>query len=211
MTATTVFTTYRTWETQKSNAKFSANNDFSATSQNCCFEADTTKAGDVSQLLSQATMQMQKFANSKYKTNVMIEPTEIDQIKNSLNNYVSDDTKVAEFKKEILNDLTDFQEQIKTNYIGRIEDFYKQKQLCERQIKVLDVEKHKLIMDRLSKIEWPYDKKTQEYDNKIAALKTQSKQLEQKMEEAQQMRPAANEKDLLIYQLKLKEKYSKKD
>lgn len=163
---------------------------------------------DYNKILSQTTMSMQKFANSHYKNSVMLEPKEIDQIKDSLNNFSSNDSKVSEFKKELLNDLTNFQNQIKTNYVDRITEYRKQQQLCEKQIKVLEFEKNKLIMDRLSKISWPYDEKTKEYDNKIATLTIQSQQYAQKAQQAQQMRPAANEKDILLYQLKLKEKYS---
>jgi len=175
--------------------------------ENCCFTAE--KPTDYSKILSQTTISLNKFANSHYKTTVMLEPNEIDHIKDSLNNYKSDDSRVTEFKNQLLGDLTDFQKQIKTNYSERIADYRKQQLLCEKQIQILNVEKHKLIMNRLSKIAWPYDDKTKEYDNKIAMLTTQSQQYAQKATQAEQMRPAANEKDVLLYQMKLKDKYSK--
>ncbi len=163
---------------------------------------------DYGKIFKQTTLSIKKFANAYYKTTTMIEPRDIEQIKVALNNYACKDVKVKEFKRELIEDLTAFQNQINTNYKERIAENKRKKQICERQIQVLEVEKNKLIMDRLSRIEWPYDSKTKEYDTKIAMFELQATQFGQKAEQMQQMRPMANEKEILIYELKLKEKFA---
>lgn len=207
MTGTTVFTTYRTWETQKSNPAKAEGNPFSV-EKKVCYTEEAVTSGNISELLSQTAMSMNNFAHSPYKAKVMLEPAEIDKIKSSLSKFTSDDKKAIEFKKEIINDLTNLQNQIKENYMGRIQGLYTKKETCERQIKVLEDKKYGLIKERLAKIEWPYDEKTKACDVEIARLKVLAQQYQQKMEYEQQMRPAANEKDILLYQLKQKEKYS---
>jgi hypothetical protein len=146
--------------------------------------------------------------NARYKAYKFIEVADIKQIKTTLSTYTNDDEKVNAFKEELLEDLTNFEKQIKTNHVQKIEELKKEKQFNERQLKVLDFAKHKLIMERLSRVEWPYDAKTKEFDTKIAALQVNIKRLEQKIEEAVKYRPLAKEKEILMYQMQLKEKYS---
>lgn len=165
---------------------------------------------DCEKILNMTALSIKMFANSYYKKLPFLEPSDIDQIKESLNNYAKSDEKLKEFKKVIIEDLTAFQKQIKANHVQKLADLGRQKQLCERQIVALEFEKNKLIMDRLSKVVWPYDEKTKEYDAKIAALQLQVKKYNQKIEETQQMKPIANEKDILMYRMHLNEKYRRK-
>lgn len=177
------------------------------------FELLTAPAKDViedyNKIFNQTTLSLKRLSNSNYKATVGLEPSEIEHIKASLNNYACNDERVAEFKQQIIEDLSTFQKQIKTSYIEKIAEYNKKKQLCEKQIKVYENEKNKTIMERLSRIVWPYDEKTKELDNKIAALEIQAKQYEQKATLAATMRPVANEKEILIYEMQLKEKFGK--
>lgn len=167
-----------------------------------------TTIEDYNKIFRQTTLSIKKFANSCYKSTTSLEPSDIEQIKKSLNNYACGDAKVKEFKQELIDDLTEFQKQIRTSYTTKIAEYTKKKLECEKQIGILEFEKNKLIMERLSRIEWPYDAKTKEYENKIASLEIQAKQYGQKAEQIQTMRPAANEKEILLYELKLKEKFA---
>lgn len=166
-------------------------------------------AADVAKIIAQTAMSLKQYSQVHYKTTPYLEPSEVDQIKTALNNYANNNEALKSFKKELLEDLTNFQEQIKVNQAQRLQDLRNQKANCEKQLMILNVEKSKLIMDRLSKIVWPYDQKTSAYSKKIAALETQLEQLAQKITDLKKMRPAANEKDILLYQLHLKEKYTK--
>lgn len=175
---------------------------------NSCFVKKSEPVNDRAMLVSQVTRSIKSISNAPYKSSTSLEPPEIEHIKDCLNNYACSDEKTAEFKKEIITDLNNFQKQIKEKHYLQIAEFTKKQQFCEKQIRVYEFEKNKLIMDRLSKISWPYDEKTKEYDNKIASLQIQAQQYAQRALAAQQMRPAANGKDLLLYQMQLKEKYS---
>lgn len=165
---------------------------------------------DYEKILNMTSLSIKMFANSFYKSSEFLEPSDIEQIKDSLNNYVNNNEKVVEFKNAILNDLTKFQKQIKVNHVQKLAELEKQRQFSEKQLRVLEFEKQKLVMDRLSKIAWPYDAKTKEYDSKIAASQMQVQKLAQKIEELQHMRPAANEKEILLYRMYLTEKYKQK-
>lgn len=148
-------------------------------------------------------------ASSNYKAHTFIEESDIEKIKSSLNKFVNKDEKVNEFKKALINDLTDFQKQIKINHAQNIADLTEEKQFCEKQIKIFEFAKHKLVMSRLSKIEWPYDEKTKEYDKKIEILEAKLKKIEQSIDLAKTMRPMAKEKDIIMYQVQLEKKFAK--
>lgn len=160
-------------------------------------------------LLKLTAMSVKMHSTSYYKAFTSLEPVEIEQIKKALENYKNDNAKVNEFKEELINDLTNFQQKIKSNQIQKLNELRKQRHLMERQLRIFSVEKHKLIMDRLSKIAWPYDEKTKDYDRKIAQIEKQLEQNEQKIINLKAMRPMANEKEILMYQLHLKEKFGK--
>lgn len=172
-------------------------------------EAEKDFTADYEKVLNMTTLSMKMFANSYYKSATFLEASDIEQIKDSLNNYTNDSDKVTEFKNAIIDDLTEFQKQIKTNHVQKLAELGKQKQFLEKQIRILDVEKNKLVMERLAKIVWPYDQKTKEYDAKIAKLQMQVQKYAQKIEDLQQMRPAADEKDILLYQMSFKDKFKK--
>lgn len=165
---------------------------------------------DREKILNQTALSIKMYSNSYYKNVANIEPHEIEQIKKGLNNYANDQEQIKAFKKEIIEDLTEFQKQIKANHIKKITDLTKEKQLYEKQLRVLEFEKNKLIMDRLSKIIWPYDKITKEYDSKIAQLQAKVQHYVGKIQYLQAMRPTANEKDILLYKMHLKEKFADK-
>lgn len=165
---------------------------------------------DYEKILSMTSLSIKMFANSFYKASEFLEPSDIEQIKESLNNYANNNEKVEEFKNAILNDLTKFQKQIKVNHVQKIAELERQKQLSEKNLRVIEYEKKKLVMDRLSKVIWPYDAKTKEFDVKIASLQLQVQKYAQKIEELVQKRPAANEKEILLYRMYLNEKYKQK-
>lgn len=166
--------------------------------------ADCTS--EYEKIFNLTSLSLKMFANSYYKSQPFLEVSDIEQIKESLNNYPNEDTKVKEFKTAIIKDLTIFQQQIKSNHVQRLAELTKQKQFLDKQVRILDFEKNKLIMDRLSKVSWPYDHKTKEYDAKIAKLQMQAKKFEQKIEELKSKKPTANEKDIILYQMALREK-----
>lgn len=172
--------------------------------------ADEDVTADYQKVLNMTALSMKMFANSYYKSAVFLDLSDIEHIKDSLSNYTNGNESVVEFKNVIICDLTNFQNQIKANYIEKLSELGTQKQFLEKQAKVLDFERTKLIKERLAKIAWPYDQKTKEYDSKIAKLQMQIQKFEQKIHELQQMRPMASEKDILVFQMSLKDKLAKK-
>lgn len=177
-------------------------------SLNCCNnlqEEDSMKTYE--QILKMIPLSMKMMSNAYYKNTKFLELSEVEQIKSSLNNYAKDNKDIDGFKRVIIDDLTEFQNQIKTQYSERLNELIKQKQLCEKQLRIADYDKNKLIMDRLAKIVWPYDQKTKEYDLQITKLQTQIQKYNQKIEELKQMKPIATEKDIILYQMAFKNKY----
>ena len=164
-------------------------------------------SGDYEKVVRFVAMSMKNMSNAYYKTSTFLDTQDVEQIKSALNNYIKADLKDCSFKKSIMEDLTDIQNKIKTKHIQKQKDLENEKTACERQAKVLEFAKSKLIMDRLSKIQWPYDSKTQEYENQIQKLIIKAEKSGQKLEELKKMRPVADEKDILIYQMNIKEKY----
>lgn len=165
---------------------------------------------DYARLVDLTEESISKYTSSQYKFTNCLEPNEIEQIKKALKKYTNDNEKVNAFKKEILEDLTAFQQNILTSHKERIIEVAKEKETCEKQMRICESEKNRLIMDRLSKIVWPYDETTKEYDAKIAQLQAKVQQYSNKIETLKTMRPSANERDILLFKLQLKEKFSNK-
>jgi len=165
---------------------------------------------DSDNMLDIAEASIKRFADSQYKTNTYLEPYEIEHIKKALIDYVNNHEKSGSFKNEIIEDLTAFQKQILTNHKERITELTKEKGIFEKQLRILECNKNQLIMERLSQIVWPYDAKTKEYDQKTAQLQAKIQQYASKIENLKGMRPAANERDILLYTLHLKEKFADK-
>lgn len=162
---------------------------------------------DYAKVVNHTTLAMKKFSNSQFKATTSLDVSDLEQIKNALRNFACEGEHSKQIKDEIINDLTDFQKRINTMHFQNIAEHAKQKQSCEKELRTLEFAKHKLIADRLSKILWPYDAKTKEYDAKIALLQTKIQQYEQKISYSKKLRPVANAKDILLYEMKLKEKY----
>lgn len=147
---------------------------------------------------------MNAAANQKFKGSTFLEPCELEDVKKILDTEQCDTETKNKFEKE----LTNFQEQIKTNYVQQINEYNEKKILCDMQIERLESLKKHLVMERLSQMSWPYDEKTREYDRKIASLKIQSERCYQRVQEIRTLRPAAKEKDILIFQVQLKDKFT---
>lgn len=160
-------------------------------------------------LVRYTAMSIKMLTNSYYKTESFIEPTDIDYVKQSLRNYAKNDDKLKGFRDAIINDLTEFQNQIKAKHVQTQARLYKEQQLCERQIQVLATAKSKLVRERLAKVLWPYDAKTKAYDAKISALQITNQKYIEKIENMKKSKPLASEKDVIIYQMQFKEKFTK--
>ena len=174
-------------------------------------EVDNTSQEEnqnIEKLFNMTNMSIKMYSKSYYKKSASLDTIELEQIKNALENYKNNNERVKNFKNEIIENLTSFQQQIRTNHVQKIVELRKEQKLMEKECAVLNVEKHKLIMDRLSKILWPYDEKTKQYDARIAATELKIKRLAQRAEELEAARPSAKEKDILLYQMQLKEKYA---
>ena len=55
-----------------------------------------------------------------------MEPSDLDQIKSALSNYANKNESIKAFKKELIEDLTNFQNQIKVTQVQRLEELKKQ-------------------------------------------------------------------------------------
>lgn len=163
---------------------------------------------DFKKLVSMTNMSIKMLSTSYYKSGTYLEPSDIDQIKASLNNFAHKNQIVFDFKQSIIHDLTQFQKQIRENHIKEIVDITKQKQEYEKMAVLLEKEKEQLVRNRLAKMVWPYDAKTKEYDNKIAMTKARAEQFAQKVAALKDKKAAASEKDILVFQMQLKEKFA---
>lgn len=153
--------------------------------------------------LDKITAEIKTTASSQFKGIAYIEPNEIENIKKMLVTEECDSRKKQELEKE----LTNFQKNITANYFHNLNEYKENRIDCIAQIARLEDVKKQLVMNRLSQMVWPYDQKTKEYDAKIANLKIQLARTEQKLSEIEAMSPAAHEKDILLFQVQLKEKF----
>lgn len=145
------------------------------------------------------------MANIQYKGSSYVEPREIEQVKMLLETEQCD----ATAKKEIQQELTKFQESIQTNYKSTIAKYRNIKMELEEQVDILEQEKSKIVSRRISQFLWPFTDSTRAYDGKIYNLKCKIKSCDAKIEEASSMRPMAREKEIIKFNMQMKEKFSK--
>lgn len=159
---------------------------------------------DFDHVINAVVASITKTANIPTKGVPFIEPIEIENIKNSLDRVSGNNEAFAEVK----NELTNFQNQIKSNYAKKVKDYNIERMAYDREILMLEEAKKEIVMARASKMLWPFDEKTRAIDKKVEVLKIKSQRCAQKVSDILTMRPAANEKDLLIFKSQLKEKFS---
>lgn len=169
------------------------------------FDNDFVK--DYEKIIDLTTLSMDMYAHIYYKNFSYLEPIDIDQIKKSLNKFISNNNKTLDFKNELMDDLTAFQQQIKENQINKISEIANQKLACEKRLKFLNVQKQEYIINRLSCLKWPFDNEYKKYNAQISELENKSKYNTNKMIYLQKLRPSADEKDILLYKMHLKEKF----
>ena len=143
-------------------------------------------------------------ASLQFKGSSFVEPQEIDQVKKilqgeSCNIYT---------KKQIEQELTNFQNKINSEYKDKIKEYSAAKIELEDKLDVLESRKSKLVAERLAQFAWPFDEQTRAYDRKIYEFKARIRSFELKIQSVEAMRPAAREKDILVFQHQLKEKFS---
>jgi len=160
---------------------------------------------DLGLIIDKISNEMNKIANLRWKGHTFIEPSEIENIKK---NILTVDKRITKKGAELQKELTGFQERIFSDYRNMVSEYHSKKMDCLAQIDILESEKRQLVMKKLSQGLWPFDKKIKAYDTQIANLKLKFKRYTQKLETVEAMRPAANEKEILMFQMELKEKFA---
>jgi len=155
-------------------------------------------------LVDKIAAALKTAANQQFKGTTFLEPNEVEDVKKILEAEHCDNTKKAELEKE----LTKFQNGIISNYKQKLNELDEKKIAVENQLATLTSQKNSLVMKRLSKMLWPFNAETAKYEAKIEVLKTQLAKFQQKIEAIESMRPAAGEKDLLLFNVQLKEKFN---
>ena len=155
-------------------------------------------------LVDKIARALKSAANSQFKGTTFLEPQEVENVKKSLATEHCDNNQKAELEKE----LTKFQAEITSNYRQKIKECNEKKIYLEKQIGILTNIKNHLVVERLTKMLWPFNNETAKYEAKIASLKIQAAKCEQKIEAIEAMRPAAGEKDLLLFEIQLKDKFN---
>lgn len=171
---------------------------------------DSETNAEYERMLNLTTISLKMYATSYYKKTEFLESSDIDQIKAALHNYVNQDETLTEFKQELIGDLSEFQKKIKANHLQKLFVIAKQKQEYEKQVRAMEAEKSTLTANKVSTMLGLNKSKIKELDAKINAQKSQVKKCAMKIADLEQAHPTANEKDILLYQLSLKEKYAKK-
>ena len=185
-------------------------NTFSVDTVEFVSTTENKSALEISKLVKMTSMSINTSANAQFKTRCYLTPHDVETIKDALNNFTSKDVTVNNFKAQLISDLTDFQDKIVTNHIATLRKLRSEKALLEKSARDLDAAKNKIVMDRLSKIQWPYNEVTKQIDSKIAVINVKTAKYAKRIQELEETKPVAEEKDLILYQMEMKQKYNVK-
>jgi len=164
---------------------------------------------EYSKILKLTTLSVKTFSNALSKDSIYLEINEIDRIKNALLTHHNKSAELEAFKEELMKDLSEFQGQIETKHNKQILDYRKQMQVYETEIKNITNEKNKITLEKLLSVAWLQGSKTKEFENKIALLRAKIEKCSKLIKELESSTPTANEKDVLMYQIHLKDKYKR--
>lgn len=162
---------------------------------------------EYTRVVNLTSLSVKTFAYSFTKEQAFLDKGDIDKIKNALNNYVNDNEKVNSFKNELIEDLNQFQKGIESKHAKQIAEYKNQKQIYENEMRTVWTERDNLATTGFSKIFGNNNSKLKEYESKLILLRSKIAQLNQRIQELEKSLPIANEKDILMYQMHLKEKY----
>ena len=165
---------------------------------------EITLETNFSEIIGKVVSIMHGLASLSYKGSKFLEPSEVKTINDALENRDGKIEKITELKKE----LEQFEEQIQINYSLRICEQKKERLYFEYQIDMLENEKKQIVKENLSKTLWPYDSRTKRYDCRISLLKIKMAKCTLSLAQLTGMRPAASEKDILLFQIQLKNKFT---
>lgn len=154
------------------------------------------------------SISIKSMSNAYFKSRCYLAINDIDKIKDSLNNFSSDNSKVKVFKAQMIDELSSFQERITMNHVETLRKMRKEKSTLERNAKELEAEKNKIVRERLAKVQWPYTQRTKEIDTTLEKITLQVERYTQRIQEMEELPPIAEEKDLILYQMQFKEKYA---
>lgn len=151
---------------------------------------------DFNKIVNAVVSSMNSTASLAYKNKKFLEPFEIEKIKSSVDGNI-----------EMIEELTKFQTHIQENYCHKLKEYNEEKIFCKTQIEMLEAAKHHIVTKRAAHMLWPFNEVTRDYDNKIAGLKIRVARCEQKMAAITDSAPAADEKDIMMFQVQLKRKF----
>lgn len=140
----------------------------------------------------------------QHKSSAFLELDEIEGLKNSL----SDNLFSVQMVSIVKDELTKFENQIKENHSKKIQEINEERASIDSQIDELNSLKQEIMTKRLSQMLWPFDERTKMIDKKIGALKLKDQRCSEKISETLIMAPVASEKDILIFQTQMEQKFA---
>jgi len=165
---------------------------------------ELTLEDNLDEIINMVVSKMNSIASLSYKCSKFLEPVEIKKIQESLKIHVEKSENI----KAVKNELELFQEQIQIVYERRISQQKKERLYYEDQINRLETAKKEVMGANLSRMLWPHDERTKRFNTTIASLKAKIVKCNFKLRQLTSMRPAANEKDILVFQMQLKNKFA---
>lgn len=184
-------------------------NDYTMVVSNPIYAKVTTTKDNLKKVLSHAYMSIKTTAYACYKSDAYLETTDIDNIKKALNSKKETDMKVIQFKENLTADLDCFQNKIKINHTKKINNLIEEKRNYEKQLEALKGEKQQILSDGFSKFMCIFTTRSKDLESKIESAQVQIQNCIDKIEELEHSTPTATEKDVILYQRHLKEKYAK--
>jgi len=163
-------------------------------------------AGDeCTKILHLAILSLKTFSNAFHKETCYISRGDIEKIQSALANYKNTEEKSKLFKQELMEDLNTFKKQLDTKTCQQIISIEKQAASYKEQIKQLKTQTYEAEKNLLNRLVGNPIKK--ENDAKIALINLRIEQYAKQVQELKTNGTTANEKEILLYQMHLKEKY----
>lgn len=165
---------------------------------------------EATKMVHLAVLSLKTFSNVFYKDYPYIDEEDIEKIKNALLNYACQDSKSKLLKQELIENLNQFKLSLEIKHKKQVQELQKQVLVQRHILEELKIQEEKStnLISKLLKISIQSSAKESSIKAQINMTSARLEKYSQQLEDLKTKGAIANEKEILVYQMQLKEKFS---
>ncbi len=176
-------------------------------------EAANAIDNECTKILKLAIISLKSHSNAFYKENCSLDNADLESIKQALINYRNTQERSDLFKKELIENISGFQTKLREKSSKQISSLQQQifsykKEILKLKEEIEQSEKKTSLIEKFAQTHLNANSIRKQLEAKISLINLKIENLQQQINKILAEGAVASEKDILLYQMELKEKYS---